>query len=237
MTTAFVHDQRVSSPLKTKARMIGLVYLLTVVFGAVAQSFVSDKLIQLQDASLTATNILTNGQLFQLGYALYMIEMICQIGMIVLFYDLLKSVNRRLSLLALFIGLAGAVIKIISRIFYIAPLFILQDAPFLAGFSMEQIEAISLMLLKVNDTGAGMALIFLGVFTLLKGILILNSTFLPRFLGVLDLIGGMGWLSFLYAPVAGVLFPYLLMIGFVGALCQIGWLLIVGVTGVREMGE
>ena len=45
---------------------------------------------------------------------------------------------------------------------------------------MEQLQALALLLLKVNAQGAGMALVFFGFYALLKGYLIFKSTFLPR---------------------------------------------------------
>ncbi len=64
----------------------------------------------------------------------------------------------------------------------------------------------------------------------MKGYLIVRSTFLPRILGVLGMLGGAGWLAFLYPPLAYRLFPYILGIGLLGAGLLILWLLVVGVN-------
>src|SRR5437016_14216994 len=117
------------------ARMAGLFFLLTILGGIFAQGFVSERLIVFGDAAATATNILTHKSLFQLGFTVYLIEMACQIAITALFYDLLKPVSRSVSLVAAFLGLAGCVIKTVSRLFYIAPLFILGGAHYLSVFS------------------------------------------------------------------------------------------------------
>jgi hypothetical protein len=103
----------------------------------------------------------------------------------------------------------------------------------LSAFSVEQLQALALLLLKVNDRGAAMALVFFGVYALLTGYLILRSTFLPRFLGVLSVLGGLGWLSFLYLPLGYRLFPYIAALGLLGAISLIFWLLIFGVNEQR----
>jgi hypothetical protein len=185
------------------------------------------------DAAATATNILTHRGLFQLGYAVYLIEMACNIAMTALFYDLLKPAGRSVSLLAAFLGFAGCVIKTFSRVFFITPLFVLGGAHYLSVFSAEQLQALALLFLKVNDRGAAMALVFFGFYALLTGYLIIRSTFLPRILGVVSVLGGLGWLSFLYLPLGYRLFPFVVALALLGAGALIVWLLVFGVNEQR----
>ena len=218
---------------RLKARITGLFYLLTIVTGIFAQMFVSGRLVVDGDAAATATNILAHRDLFQLGFGVYLIEMASQVAITALFYDLLKPAGRSVSLVAAFLGLAGCVIKTFSRVFFIAPLFILGGAHYLSAFSAEQLQALALLFLKVNDRGAGMALVFFGFYALLSGYLIIKSTFLPRILGVLSVLGGLGWLSFLYPPLGYRLFPYVAAFGLLGAAALIFWLLVFGVNEQR----
>jgi len=216
-----------------KARVTGVFYLLTMLTAAFAQGFVSDRLVVSGDAAATATNMLTHRLLFQAGFAVYLIEMACQITMTALFYDLLKPVSRSLSLLAAILGLTGRVIKILSRLFFISAFLVLGGAHYLSVYSAEQLQALALLFFNVNDRGARIALVFFGLAAPLKGYLIVRSTFLPRILGVLGILGGVGWLSFLYLPLAYRLLPYILFLGLLGAAAQILWLLVFGVNEQR----
>ena len=218
---------------RTRAKIAGVFYLVAMLTGIFAQGFVSGTLVVDGDAAATATNILTHRGLFQLGFAVYLIEMACQIAMTALFYDLLKPAGRSVSLVAAFLGLAGCVIKTLSRLFYIAPLFILGGAHYLSVFSAGQLQALALLFLKVNDHGAAIALVFFGFYALLTGCLIIRSTFLPRILGVLSVLGGLGWLSFLYLPLGYSLFPYIAAFGLLGATSLMLWLLVLGVNEQR----
>jgi hypothetical protein len=218
---------------RRKARITGLLYLLTIVTGIFAQGFVSGRLVVFGDAAATATNIQAHKRLFESGFTVYLIEMACQIAFTALFYDLLKPASRSVSLVAAFLGLAGCVIKTSSRLFFIAPLLVMGGERYLTVFSPEQLQALALLFLKVNDRGAGIALAFFGFYALLTGYLIIKSTFLPRFLGVWSMVAGVGWLTFLYPPLGYTLFSYIAPLGLLGALALIFWLLVFGVNEQR----
>ena len=233
MNTAVMTERIAETSPRLKARITGVLYLLTILTGIFAQGFVSERLVVDGDAAATAANILAHKSLFQLGYAVYLIEMACNIAMTALFYDLLKPAGRSVSLLAAFLGFAGCVIKTFSRVFFITPLFVLGGAHYLSVFSAEQLQALALLFLKVNDRGAAMALVFFGFYALLTGYLIIRSTFLPRILGALGMFGGLGWLSFLYLPLGHLLFPYVVALALLGAGALIVWLLVFGVNEQR----
>ena len=230
MSTAVMTERIAETSPRLKARITGVLYLVTMLTGIFAQGIVSERLVADGDAAATAANILAHKSLFQLGFAVFLIEMACQIAMTALFYDLLKPAGRSVSLVAAFLGLAGSVIKTFSRVFFIVPLFVLGGAHYLSVFSAEQLQALALLFLKVNDRGAGVALVFFGFYALLTGYLIIRSTFLPRILGVLSVVGGLGWLSFLYLPLAHRAFPYVAVFALLGAAALIVWLLIFGVN-------
>jgi len=233
MSTVEMNKGITETSPRLKARITGSFYLLTILTGIFAQGFVSGRIVVDGDAAATAANILAHKSLFQLGFAVYMIEMASQITITAFFYDLLKPAGRSVSLLAAFLGLAGCIIKTFSRVFFVAPLFVLGGAHHLSAFSAQQLQALALLFLKVNDRGAAIALVFFGFYALLTGYLIFRSTFLPRILGVFSIFGGLGWLSFLYLPLGYRLFPYIAAVGLLGAVSLIVWLLVFGVNEQR----
>jgi hypothetical protein len=215
---------------RNKARAAGVFFLLTTLTGIFAQVFVSEKLVVLNDAAATASNILGHQSLFRLGFAIYLIEMACQITMTVLFYDLFKPVNKSVSLLTAFFSLTGCIVKIFTRVFYIAPLLVLGNETF---GTQQQSQSLALLFLNVNEQGAAIAFVFFGFATILKGWLILKSTFFPRILGALGILAGLGWLTFLYTPLAYSVLPFILLLGLLGTVLQIFWLLVFGVNEER----
>jgi len=211
------------------ARMTGLFFLLTILAGIFAQGFVSERLIVFSDAAATATNILGHKGLFQFGFTVYLIEMACQIVTAALFYQLLQPVNRTVALLFLVLELTGCIVKTFARVFFISSLFTLGGSQALNAFTPQQLQTISLILLRVNDYGAATALAFFGFSTILNGWLIFRSTFLPSWLGALVMISGLGWLTFLYPPLGYHAFMIAALVGLVSAITVIMWLFIFGV--------
>jgi hypothetical protein len=223
---------------RTLARLAGLFFLLTILGGIVAQAFISQRLVNFNDAAATANNILSNKGLFQFGFAVYLVEMACQVVTAGLLYRLLKPVNRTIALLALLLEVTGSIIKTFSRVFFITPLYVLEASAsggagvvgsILSGFNAAQLQSIALILLRVNDFGAATALAFFGMSTPLIGYLIFRSTFLPRWLGILIMVAGIGWLTFLYPPLGYGAFMILAPIGLLSAIVKIFWLLVFGV--------
>jgi len=77
------------------------------------------------------------------------------------------------------------------------------------------------------------ALVFFGVYCLLIGYLISKSTFLPRVLSILMVIGGLGWLTFLSHSLASALAPYHMAPGILAETLLTVWLLVPGVNAQR----
>jgi hypothetical protein len=222
----------ISSP-RLLARFIGLFHLIVIVGGVVAQGLISNRLIVFNSAATTATNILANRNLFQIGLTIFLIEMAANVATTTLFYELLRPVSKSVSLLSTGWGLTGCIIKTFARAFYIVPLFVLGGTSALSSFSIEQLQSIALVLLRLNGQGANLALPFFGLEWVLRGYLITRSTYLPRWLGVLSFISGLGWLTYFYPPLGSRLFVILALIALLDAAALIFWLLVFGVNEER----
>jgi hypothetical protein len=217
---------------RLKARMAGVFYLLTFLTTGFA-FHVRGRLVVSGDAAATATNVLANERLFQLGFAADLIAVACYIAVTALFYALFKPVNRSLSLLAAFFSLVGCAIGALACLFHFAPLLVLGGAQDLSVFTVEQLQALALVLLKLGGQTLNIGLVFFGFYCLLIGYLIFRSTFLPRILGVLMAFAGFGWLAFLSPPLVKFLSPYNLTPGTIGEGSLTLWLLVRGVSVQR----
>lgn len=221
--------------LQRKARAAGLFYLLTFIVGGVAE-FADSRLVATGDAAATAHNIVARQGSFWLGFAAYIIVLACYIAVTALFYGLFKAVNGSLSLLAAFFSLVGCGVQAAATFFYIAPLALLEGQHYLTVFRVDQLQALAYMSFNLYPQAYSVGFIFFGFYCLLIGRLIFQSTFLPRILGVLMMIAGCGWLTFLSFPLANSLWPYVAVPGILGEGALTLWLLFRGVD-IRKWNE
>jgi hypothetical protein len=233
MTAAVMTERIAEASPRLKARMAGVFELLEGVTSAFGQVVVLGRLVVAGDAAATANNILAHEPLFRLGFASSLIGVACHIVWTLLFYDLLKPVNRSLSLLAAFVSLVVCAIQALTSLLYFAPLLILQGGSSLSAFTAEQLQALALIFLKLNAYAFDMDLVFFGFWCVLTGYLIFRSTFLPRILGVLLAIDGLGWVTYLSPPLADHLWPYIAAASALGEIPLELWLMVMGVNVQR----
>src|ERR1017187_1176655 len=222
-----------SSPAM-KARLAGVIYLISGMAYSYADGNVHGKILVTGDAAATAHNILANGRLLQLSFASNLISTVLYITVTLLLYELLKPVNRSISLLAAFFSMAGSVIGAFGSLFTTAPLTILGGAPYLSVFTAEQLQAMALLSLNLNVIVAGISMVLFGCYCILLGFLILRSRFMPRIIGALLIIAGLTYQVFLSPPLAASLFSRVVMpAGALGEGSLILWLLLFGVNSQR----
>jgi len=97
----------------------------------------------------------------------------------------------------------------------------------LVGCAVGALRTLDLAFLSINS------LVFFGFYCLLIGYLIIRSAFLPRILGVLMAIGGLGWLTFASPALVKILSPYNMAPGILGEGLLTLWLLIFGLNEQR----
>jgi len=93
--------------------------------------------------------------------------------------------------------------------------------------------AITLLGILHLPTPAINSLVFFGCYCLLLGYLIVRSTFMPRIIGMLVMLAGIGWLTFLSPRLIDLLNPYYMVTGLIGEGSLTVWLLVFGVDAAR----
>ena len=219
------------SPL-FKARMGGFCWLMCFLT-SIYPLMISGRLIVAGDPATTAANLLANEALFRSGTAALLISTAFYVAATLFVYEVLRPVNRSLSLLAAFFSLVGCAVGALSCLFDFVPFILLKGAPYLNGFTAEQLQGLSYMFLVVRARANDIGLVFFGLHCLGIGYLILRATFLPQIIGALMVVAGLGWLTFLSPPLAQSLAPFNMIPGAIGELSLTFWLIAKGVNVQR----
>lgn len=217
--------------IQTYARVTGLLLALSMVFGFLGEWYIPSQFMS-ADAAGTAQKIASSLPLYRLGFAAYLVEAICDIGLALLFYVLLKPVNKPLALAAAFFGLVSTALYGVAEIFYFAPTVLLSRASYMNAFSPEQVNALTVLSLKLFASVGMMFLALYGIATILRGYLIVRSGYLPKFIGILLMLGGS---AFVVKNVTMVLAPAFSSSVFLVAMFPAGlaltfWMLVKGVN-------
>jgi len=228
--TSQVTERIAKASPRLQARMAGVIDWITTTAGFAA--IVSGNLVVYGDAAATAHNILAHELLFRLAVAGDVIATL-YIAYTLLLYNLFRPVNRSLSLLAAFFSLVGSGVGTLNTAFELAPLIVLGSTRSLGAFNVEQLQALALMFLKMHAQVYNIGLVLFGIYNLLIGYLIFRSTFMPRVLGMLYALAGLGYATYLFPPLANALYPINLAPAALAEPALMLWLLIVGVNVKR----
>lgn len=216
-----------------KARMAGVCQLLEALTATFGQVIILGRLVAPGNPAATAANILGHERLFWLGFTSSLMGVAFHVAWALLMYVLLKPVNRSLSLLAVFFSLMTCAMQALAGLLYLAPLLILQGGSSWGAFTPEQLHALALVFLKLNTYAFDIDLVFFGFWCILTGYLVFRSTFLPRILGVLMTISGLGWVIYLYPPLAYRLSSFIAVASALGEIPMELWLIVMGVNVQR----
>lgn len=215
---------------RVKARMVAVFYLLEGL-PAVFQQVVIAKLVVSGDPAATAANVMAHESLFRLWFAAALLAVAFHIAYTILFYDLFRPVNRGIALFAASVSLVACALQASAALFQLAPLLVLGGNTSLGAFTQGQGQA--LLFLNLHTQAFNIYLIFFGFWLIPTGYLILRSTFFPRVIGVLLVLDGLGWVTFLWPPLATSLYPVISVVAALGELPLVVWLLVVGVNVQR----
>jgi uncharacterized protein DUF4386 len=222
------------------ARIAGVLLLISAVAGGFGEFFVPSQLIVSSDATATVNNIIASDALFRMGLASYVVEALCDVGLALILYVLLRPVQRDLALLAAFFRLVStAVFGVAEVLFYAAPSLILGGADYLKTFSPEQLNTLAFLSLRLYGYGSGIAFAFYGVGSILFGYLIFQSGYLPKLLGILLALSGLGFVirTFLLILAPAYASLVFLLPTVVAGLALTVWLLVKGVDVRKWEGE
>lgn len=219
------HDEGLT--LRQAALIAGFGYLLMPV--AYAEFSIWPKLVIPGNIEKTVQNIAAHGGLFVASILCYLIAFLEDVVIAWALYVLLVPVNRSLSLLTAWFRLVYTAVALYGWLNLVTVYRLLKTPDYLTAFGPGPLHAQVKLLLSSFRYDWSMSLVIFGIHLVLLGCLIYRSSYVPRVIGILLVINGLGWM-------VDSLQPYLyanthlrfIFVTYCGELVFMLWLLIRG---------
>ena len=178
---------------KKTGHLAGLLYVLLALTGMFGILYVPTQLIVGDDPVQTALNIQNNEFLYRAGI---MAQLACQtlfVYLVLTLYQLFKKVNKTYTIQMVTLVVVSIPISFTIMAFQVAGLVMSNEPEYLSSFDSEQLNALSLMFYKLYQQGVIIAQIFWGLWLIPFGLLVYQSKFLPKLIGIFLVAGGVGY--------------------------------------------
>jgi hypothetical protein len=219
------------------ARVTGGFYL-----GFILASVLADRLahIGISSTEQLYQAIAMNPGSFRLGLVITLISAFLFLVAAWGLYVLLRPVNEHLALLFLLLNALGVAIQGASLLSLVNAMSLGGGAGHMQAYSAAQVEGLAYQSINAYKTGFVTAQLFFGTWLFPLGYLVYKSRALPRFLGVLLLLDGVGVLIWFFQALLlpeqpAIIYPGL-AVSFVAEVGLALWLLIMGVK-VVDLGR
>ncbi|MDQ6689316.1 MAG: DUF4386 domain-containing protein [Gemmatimonadota bacterium] len=230
------------SSIRSKARLAGLLYLVMSVLGWFSLMYVPSAFFVRGNATATAANIMNGELVYRLGILSEVVSQTLFLFLALLLYDLLKDVDRKQARLMVALVAVSVAFEFANCLNLIAPLILLSGADYLSVFNKPQLDALALVFIKLRGEGLGVVSLLWGLWLLPFGVLVFRSGFFPKVLGVLLVVACFAYVtdsvtSILVAAPMHALSNATLILGSIGELSMVLWLIVMGAKGASSEGR
>lgn len=209
------------------ARTTGLLYLGLIISGALGYMFIRGQLFAPDDAAATLSHLVERETLARIGIVLELAIVTTQALLALWFYRLFRSVDAFLAGSIVVFGMVNSVAVLGSAAFLATALDVALNA------SLDGAASTAQLMYFVSDNLWGSASVFCGLWLIPMGLLVLRSRWMPRPMGWILVLGGVGYVLYAVtlhlAPDAVAVASALPWLASVGELWMAGYLLVKGI--------
>ncbi len=198
--------------------LLRILYPVWMIVGIFSLQYVPSTLIVLGDAATTASNIVANELLFRMGIVGSLMIQLLHIAVVLILYQLFKSVDKNQASLIVILGLVGVPIAMLNTLGKVMALTLVNSADQMMFY------------LNMNTNGIMIASIFWGLWLLPQGYLIIKSGYFPKIFGFLMYLAGLSYFigSFVYFLLPTLAIIPALNILAIGEVLFMGWVVLKG---------
>lgn len=176
------------------SRIAGLLYLGVVLTGLFSLLYVPNKLIDYENATLTFQNISKSETLFRFGILSGLLCYTFFLFLPLVLYKLFKDVNKNMARLMVLLAIISVPMYFLNAQNELSILSLINNPDYLKGFSLEQLQSQVMFHIVQYDNGMRLIHVFSGLWLFPFGFLVYKSNFLPKFFGILLMLGCLGYL-------------------------------------------
>ena len=207
----------------------GILYLLVVGCGIVSEILVRNIVFIPGDLAASVERITRYGMIFRLGYIVILARLVFLTLLVLSLYKLFGPVNRDVAVVMVAFVLISNAVTMVSLLFQFAAPLVLTNGNYSTLFTTDQWLAQVQFFIDMQVQGDKAAQIFT-LWVILLGFLMYQSGYVPKLLGILMMIAGVGYMAdFLVFFLLPQLDVQLAGLAFLAEVAFPFWLLIKGI--------
>lgn len=179
---------------KNTARITGFIYLVVVITGMFSLAYVPKKLIDWHSGTATFNNIAASPLLFRFGIYSSVLCYVAFTFLPLVLYKLLRTTNESHARAMVILALLSVPLSFNNLQHKYAALTLTGKESFLQNASKEDLQNKLMFSLHQYNDGLLLATVFWGLWLFPFGMLVYRSGFMPRLLGILLMLGCIGYL-------------------------------------------
>lgn len=176
------------------SRLAGLLYLIVVLTGFFSLAYVPSQIPWSADPQTTLGNIMQSESLFRLGIASFLVNQVAFLLLPLVLFRLLRPTGQTAATIMVAFAVVSVPIALVSVSARLDALSLVTDARHATALRPEQLQAEVLLALGEYGNGILITMLFWGLWLFPFGYLAYKSGFLPRVLGILLMLGCVGYL-------------------------------------------
>ncbi|MCF7749296.1 DUF4386 domain-containing protein [Bacillus subtilis subsp. subtilis] len=174
-------------------RWAGGVYLVVIATGIFSLAYVPSAISVADDPAATLANVIAQAALFRAGIAAFALEQVAFLLLPLLLFRLWAATHRRLAVLMVALAVTAVPIALAALAHRLEAVNLLTDPALARAVSPEHLQALALAALKGWSSHIFLASLFWGLWLLPFGWLVWHTRVIPRLLGALLMLGGLGY--------------------------------------------
>lgn len=178
---------------KNLSRIAAVLYLLMIPLGFIGILYLPENVIVLNDAHQTLVNFRQHKEVLSFSVLSAFFIQVIQVFLVVCLYKLLKQNGVYTAIFMVIFTITAVPIAMFNELSLIASIWLDNNPSLLNGINDNQINNVIFFLLNMHEKGIMVVHVFWGLWLIPMGLLVYKSPIIPKFIGVLLIIGGGGY--------------------------------------------